>query len=305
MATQLAERDCRELSTFYAENGYAIIRERADARARSRRSGARRPRSAAASVGAVMGVKPPARRRDRRRGHRALPLHPPPAQDLGRDAALHARTRRSSSVLTSVIGPNVKCMQSMLFIKAAGQARPGLAPGRELHPDARPLADRRVDRAGRCDDRERLPVGDPRLAQGTASSGRRATTDDERFDCADEAFGFPYTDDDAVPVEVTAGAARVLQRLPAAPLAAEHDDERLPPRARQPLHERRVAAAWNYAREDFRDVVLVAGRDPYAYKGVERLASPQVRPEGVSLGGCAWVEEAEIAAAIEAAAAKE
>ena len=67
--------------------------------------------------------------------------------------------------LTELIGPNVKCMQSMLFVKACGQARPGLAPGRILHPHARPLADRRLDRPRRRHHRKRLPVGDPRLAQ--------------------------------------------------------------------------------------------------------------------------------------------
>ena len=31
--------------------------------------------------------------------------------------------------------------------------------------------------------------------------------DDPNFDCTDESYGFPYTDDDAVPVEVPAGGA--------------------------------------------------------------------------------------------------
>ena len=47
---------------------------------------------------------------------------------------------RIIEVLTRVIGPNVKCMQSMLFIKRAGKPGTGLAPGRVLHPDPRPLA---------------------------------------------------------------------------------------------------------------------------------------------------------------------
>jgi phytanoyl-CoA hydroxylase len=60
---------------------------------------------------------------------------------------------------------------------------------------------------------------------------------------------------------------------------------------------------WNSPREDFRDIVLVAGTDPYAYKGVERLAFPQVRPEGH--GGCAWVSEDELQKMYEAAAEEE
>jgi hypothetical protein len=38
------------------------------------------------------------------------------------------------------------------------------------------------------------------------------------------------------------------------------------------------------AQHDYRDVVLVAGRDPYGYKGTQSLAKTHVRPE--NLGGC-------------------
>jgi hypothetical protein len=37
---------------------------------------------------------------------------------------------------------------------------------------------------------------------------------------------------------------------------------------------------------DYRDIVMIAGRDPYAYKGVEDIAQPSVRP--TKEGGCAW-----------------
>ena len=36
---------------------------------------------------------------------------------------------------------------------------------------------------------------------------------------------------------------------------------------------------------DHRDVVLVAGRDPYAWRGIADLVTPHVRPDGD--GGCA------------------
>jgi hypothetical protein len=35
---------------------------------------------------------------------------------------------------------------------------------------------------------------------------------------------------------------------------------------------------------DYRDILMVAGRDPYAYRGVEHLAGAFVRPSG--MGGC-------------------
>jgi phytanoyl-CoA hydroxylase len=38
------------------------------------------------------------------------------------------------------------------------------------------------------------------------------------------------------------------------------------------------------ATADTRDIVMVAGEDPYAYKGVEQLSVAHVRPSGK--GGC-------------------
>ena len=44
---------------------------------------------------------------------------------------------------------------------------------------------------------------------------------------------------------------------------------------------------------DYRDIVMVAGEDPYAYKGTPTLHTPFVRPDGQ--GGCAdWTDEAAV-----------
>jgi hypothetical protein len=40
----------------------------------------------------------------------------------------------------------------------------------------------------------------------------------------------------------------------------------------------------NGASGDFRDIVIVAGEDPYAWKGTESRLEPRVRPSGE--GGC-------------------
>ena len=59
---------------------------------------------------------------------RQLPVHPLPAQAVGRGrAALH--TPKIVDALVAVIGPNVKAMQSMLFIKSEGK------PGQAWHQD--------------------------------------------------------------------------------------------------------------------------------------------------------------------------
>jgi phytanoyl-CoA hydroxylase len=107
--------------------------------------------------------------------------------------------------LTQLIGPDLKAMQSMLFIKSKGK------PGQAWHqdelfiPHQGPVADGRVDRPGRRHRGQRLPVGPPRLppARGSVPGPRPRRP---RFDCEVEAYDFPYQDDDAVAVEVPAGS---------------------------------------------------------------------------------------------------
>jgi ectoine hydroxylase-related dioxygenase (phytanoyl-CoA dioxygenase family) len=114
--------------------------------------------------------------------------------------------------------------------------------------------------------------------------------DDPRFDCTAEAYGFPYDDSEAVPVEIPAGAAllfdgyllhRSLQN------SGRHGYRRAL------VHHYMSAESllpWKepegdyFGEYDYRDVVLVAGEDPYAYKGVRDLSRAYSRPD--KDGGC-------------------
>lgn len=40
------------------------------------------------------------------------------------------------------------------------------------------------------------------------------------------------------------------------------------------------------AQHDYRDIVMSAGQAPYAYKGIEKIAFPHIRPNRE--GGCRW-----------------
>ncbi len=193
-------------------------------------------------------------------------------------------------VLTKVIGPNVKAMQSMLFIKAAGK------PGQAWHQDEDfiPTRDRSLAGGWIALDDATVENGCLWLIPGSHRPGvlwPQHHTDDARFDCTAESFNFPYTDDDSIPVEVKAGAivffnGYLLHRS-------------LPNRARggyrRVLVNHYMSAEsllpWNYPKEgeqmaiaDYRDIVMVAGKDPYAFKGTEDLAHPHVRPDRE--GGC-------------------
>jgi phytanoyl-CoA hydroxylase len=120
--------------------------------------------------------------------------------------------------------------------------------------------------------------------------------DDRRFDCAQQSVGFPYTDADAIPVEVKAGSlvcfnGYLLHRS-------------LPNRAqagyRRALVNHYMTAEsllpWygdtlprHVAIADARDIVLICGEDPYAYKGTVDTSKAHVRASGE--GGCARTGE--------------
>jgi phytanoyl-CoA hydroxylase len=193
-------------------------------------------------------------------------------------------------VLTKVIGPNVKCMQSMLFIKAAGK------PGQAWHQDEDfiPTRDRSLAGGWIALDDATVENGCLWVIPGSHKRGilwPQRDHDDREFDCTIESFNFPYTDEDAIPVEVKAGAIvffngyllhRSLRNRATGGyrrVLVNHymnADSLLPWRLKP---GERAAIA------DFRDIVMIAGEDIYNYKGIENISSAHVRPSGE--GGCA------------------
>jgi ectoine hydroxylase-related dioxygenase (phytanoyl-CoA dioxygenase family) len=193
-------------------------------------------------------------------------------------------------VLTQVIGPNVKSMQSMLFIKAAGK------PGQAWHQDEDfiPSRDRSLTGGWIALDDATIDNGCLWVLPGSHKRGilwEMKRQDDPRFDCTDESYGFPYRDEDAVPVEVPAGSivffnGYLLHRsLPNTRATGYRRvlvnhymsaESLLPWNA--PTDGRQVAVT------DYRDVVMIAGSDPYAYKGYTDLAEAHVRRD--KMGGC-------------------
>ena len=198
---------------------------------------------------------------------------------------------RIVDVLTQVIGPNVKCMQSMLFIKASGK------PGQAWHQDEYyiPTRDRSLLGAWIAMDDATVENGCLWVIPGSHRHGvlwPQHQQRDPRFDCGGEATTFPYSNDDAIPVEVKRGSVvffngYLLHRsLPNyAPGGFRRSlvnhymsAESLLPWMQTPDVKGSIAAL------DYRDIVMVAGNDPYAWKGLEDRAGAHVRPSGE--GGC-------------------
>lgn len=197
-------------------------------------------------------------------------------------------------LLTKMIGPNVKCMQSMLFIKASGK------PGQAWHQDEFfiPTRDRTLVGGWMALDDATVQNGCLWVVPGSHKHGiiwPQRVHGDRRFDCTGEAIYFPYTDDDAVPVEVKKGSIvffngyllhRSLPNYAPSGFRRSLVNHYMSAESLLPWHG--FAPNQPIATADYRDIVMVAGTDPYAWKGVESLATPHVRPSGE--GGCGNAE---------------
>ena len=212
---------------------------------------------------------------------------PHKVSSLARDLARHPI---AVDVLTGVIGPNVKMMQSMLFIKSEGK------PGQAWHQDEThiPTRDRSLTAIWIALDDATVENGCLWVIPGSHRSGvlyPDREQEDPRFDCTREAYGFRYAEGDAVPVELPAGSALVFDGYllhRSLPNSGRHGMRRalvnhymsaesllpwFPPAQGEPM-----------GTVDHRDVLLVAGEDPYAFRGPIDVMHPHIRPDGE--GGC-------------------
>jgi len=115
---------------------------------------------------------------------------------------------------------------------------------------------------------------------------------DRRFDCAEESINFPYTDEQAVPVEVEPGSVvffngYLLHRslpnhAPAGTYRRALVNHYMSCESRMPWGK--TPDGEHNAHYDYRDIIIVAGQDPYAYRGYTSIQTPSVRPSGQ--GGC-------------------
>lgn len=197
--------------------------------------------------------------------------------------------QRTADALTRIIGPNVKCMQSMLFIKASGK------PGQAWHQDEYyiPTRDRSLTGGWIAFDDATVENGCLWVLPGSHRHGilwPQHQQTDRRFDCAGESGGFPYRDEDAVPVEMKKGSIvffngyllhRSLPNRAAGGYRRSLVNHFMSAESLLPWHN--DESGWQ-GQCDSRDIIMVAGVDPYAYKGIENRHGAHVRPSGE--GGC-------------------
>jgi phytanoyl-CoA hydroxylase len=219
---------------------------------------------------------------------RFLCIHfPHKMSQLMRDTISHPRIVEA---LTTIIGPDVKAMQSMLFIKSEGK------PGQAWHQDEFfiPTRDRSLTAAWIALDDATIENGCLWVMPGSHAPGviyPDREHDDDRFDCTVELYDFPYKDEDAVPVEMKAGSILVFNGYllhRSLPNSGKHGFRRALVNhymsAQSLLPWRPPREDEHMAKTDDRDILMVAGKDPYAYKGLEERHQPLIR--GDREGGC-------------------
>ncbi len=186
-------------------------------------------------------------------------------------------------ILTDVVSPNVKCMQSMLFVKAPGKA------GQAWHQDEYfiPTRDRSLVGVWIAIDDATVDNGCLWIIPGSHKPGfirpRVANHSDEYAD-VDTIDVSAFSSSDMVPVEVNSGSvvffngyvlhssqrnktqdhfrtALVNHYMSAESMLPWDQDGKLPP------------------TEDLRDIIMVAGTDPYGHKGTEDANRPYLRSE--------------------------
>ncbi|WPQ63321.1 phytanoyl-CoA dioxygenase family protein [Chitinophaga sancti] len=183
-------------------------------------------------------------------------------------------------VLTQIIGPDVKCMQSMLFVKGPGKA------GQSWHQDEFyiPTRDRSLTGVWIAIDDATVENGCLWIIPGKPKyMMRRVENNSSEYADVDTIDVTPFAKD-AIPVEVKSGSVVFFHGY------TLHSSRRNKTKDcfRTALVNHYMSAdsmlPWDQdghlpATEDLRDIVLVAGKDPYAYKGTVDMNRPYLRPE--------------------------
>lgn len=180
-----------------------------------------------------------------------------------------------TEILTTLIGPDVKCMQSILFIKPPGM------PGQAWHQDEIPIPtkDRSLTGVWVALDDATVDNGCLWVVPGSHTPGilyERLPHDDPRYDGTPQATGMPYAEEDAVPVEIEKGSVLFFNGyLLHRSLPNVTTDQW---RRTLVMHYMSAASTLTWGgMQDYRDIVMVAGQDPHSSKGITRYHRPYLR----------------------------
>lgn len=190
-------------------------------------------------------------------------------------------------ILTGIVSPNVKCMQSMLFVKGPGKA------GQSWHQDEFyiPTRDRSLVGAWIAIDDATVNNGCLWIIPGSQQPGyimKRVANKNTEYADVDTVDVSRFPGNQQVPVEVKSGAVVFFNGY------TLHSSQRNKTSDcfRMALVNHYMSAEsmlpWDQDgklphTEDLRDIILVAGVDPYEWKGGTDMNKPYLRPEVLNI----------------------
>ena len=186
-------------------------------------------------------------------------------------------------VLKKIISPNVKAVQSMLFVKAPGK------PGQSWHQDEYFIPTRDMSLTGVW-----IAINDANIENGClwvipgshkpAMLINRQSYNGNEYGESDTIAPRYIDESKQIPVEVKKGSVIFFNGY----LLHSSLRNKTKDRFRTALVNHYMSAEsylpWdqdgNYKfTEDMRDIVMVAGKDPYAFKGLEDILKPYLRSD--------------------------
>ncbi len=189
------------------------------------------------------------------------------------------------NVLKEIVSPNVKCMQSMLFIKGPGKA------GQAWHQDEYfiPTRDTSLVGAWIAIDDATIENGCLWIIPGSQKPSyimpRVENSSDEYAD-VDTIDTAGYKKEEIIPVEVKSGSVVFFNGY----LLHSSLRNKTKDHFRMALVNHYMSAEsmlpWDQdgtlpKTEDLRDIIIVAGNDPYTEKSVVDVSKPYLRPEKI------------------------
>lgn len=186
-------------------------------------------------------------------------------------------------VLTNVVSPNIKCMQSMLFVKGPGKA------GQAWHQDEFyiPTRDKSLIGVWIAIDDASIENGCLWIIPGSHKPGYmmpRVDNHSDEYADVDTIDISRYQQEEIIPVEVKSGTVVFFHGY----LLHSSKRNKTSNNFRTALVNHYMSAEsmlpWDQdgklpSTEDMRDIVMIAGEDPYAAKPITEMNKPYLRPE--------------------------
>lgn len=191
---------------------------------------------------------------------------------------------RVVDILKGIVSPNVKCMQSMLFVKAPGKK------GQAWHQDEYyiPTRDRSLVGAWLAVDDASVDNGCLWIIPGRPGYMMRriAYQGDEYADV--DTIDVAGLQEEAMPVEVKSGSVVFFNGYTLHSSLSNKTKENFRTALVNHYMSAESMLPWDQdgnlpPTEDLRDIVMVAGKDPYAWKGTVDANKPFLRPEVLNM----------------------